>query len=40
MAVDRQKTTPFFVRLFYRTGGFHRYAVDLTPVPKRHIHQD
>src|SRR5436309_5701379 len=25
--IDREKTTPFLLRLFVRTGGFHRYVV-------------
>jgi hypothetical protein len=24
--VDRQTTAPFLVRLFYRTGSFHKYG--------------
>lgn len=24
--IDREKTTPFLLRLFVRTGGFHRYV--------------
>src|SRR5271154_932919 len=24
-AIDREKTTPFLLRLFVRTGGFHRF---------------
>ena len=25
--IDRQKTTPFLLRLFVRTGGFHKYSL-------------
>ena len=32
--VDRQTTCPFHLKLFYRTGGFHRY-VELSKDPLR-----
>lgn len=31
--VDRQVVTPFHLKLFYRTGGFHRYSSPLRPHP-------
>jgi hypothetical protein len=29
--VDRQTTAPFLLRLFYRTGSFHKYDTPATP---------
>lgn len=31
--VDRQVITPFHLKLFYRTGGFHRYSLPLSLQP-------
>jgi hypothetical protein len=34
-AIDREKTTPFLLRLFIRTGGFHRYRPLSRPTNSR-----
>src|SRR5436305_2559560 len=30
-AIDREKTTPFLLRLFVRPGGFHRHTLFFNP---------
>lgn len=36
--VDRDVTTPFLLKVFYRTGAFHRFAIIADVLPGQQHH--